>query len=75
MKLGFVRREAVEQRGEIVAGEAPVEGLRGLVPVVFEIVECARDVGEVLEVIGFEHLALDDREEDLELVEPAGVDG
>ena len=30
---------------------------------------------EIGEVVGLEHLALDDREVDLALVEPAGVDG
>ena len=72
--LGLVRRETVEQRGEVVAGEVPVEGFGDLVPVVLEVVQGAGEVGEAVEVVRLEDLALDDRVVDLELVEPAGVD-
>ena len=41
-------------------GEAPVEWLGDLVPVVFESVEGAREVGEVVEVVRLEQLALND---------------
>src|SRR5437773_5790062 len=67
--------EAVEWLGEVLAGEAPVERLRDLVVAVLELVECAGEGGGVVEVVGVEQLALDDRVVDLDLVEPAGVDG
>jgi hypothetical protein len=68
-----VRWEALDQRGEVVAGEVPVEGLGDLVPVVFKGVERASEVCEVLGVVGFEQLALDDREVDLDLDVPIDV--
>jgi hypothetical protein len=52
-----------------------MEGLRDLVPLAFEAVEGASNVCEIREVVGLEHLALDDREVDLHLVEPTGVHG
>jgi hypothetical protein len=57
-----------------LAGELPVERLGDLVPAVLELVECAGDLGEVVKVVGLEQLALDDREVDLDLIQPAGVD-
>jgi hypothetical protein len=65
LELWLVGSEAVDQRSEVVAGEAPVEGLGDLVPVAFEIVEGAGNVSEVVEVVGLEQFALDDREVDL----------
>jgi hypothetical protein len=72
LKLRLVRGEPGDEVGEVVAGEVPLEGLRRLVPVL-ELVERAGQHAEVLVVVGLEHLALDDREEDLRLIEPAGV--
>ena len=46
------------------------ERLGDLVVVAFELVERAGDLGGVVEVVGSEHLALDDRVVDLGLVEP-----
>jgi hypothetical protein len=66
--------EAGEQCGEFVSGEAPVERLGDLVPVVLEGVEGVGELAEVGEVVRLEQLALDDRVVDLDLVEPAGVD-
>jgi hypothetical protein len=43
--------------------------------VVLEVVERPGDGGGVVEVVGVEDLALDDRVVDLDLVEPAAVDG
>ena len=60
--------------GELGAGEVPCERLGDLVVVVLEVVEGAGDCGGVVEVVGVQELALDDREVDLDLVEPAGVD-
>ena len=67
--------ETLDQCGEVVAGEVPLEGFGDLVPVAFEGVQGARHVGEILEVVGFEQFALDDRVVDLDLVEPARVYG
>jgi hypothetical protein len=75
LELGPVCGEPLDQRGEVVAGEVPVEGLGDLVPVAFEVVEGPGNRCEVVEAVGLEHCALDDREVDLELVEPAGMDG
>src|SRR3990172_10554288 len=69
--MGFVRGETLHQLLEVIAGEAPVEGLGDAAPVALEGVEGARDLGEVLEVVGLEELALHDGEVDLDLVEPA----
>jgi hypothetical protein len=45
------------------------------VDVVLEGVEGERDLADRLEVVRFEHLSLHDREVDLDLVEPARVQG
>ena len=66
--------EAKQELVEVGAGEAPVEGSCDLVVVVFELVQGAGEDREVLEVVGREQLALDDREGDLDLVQPAGVE-
>ena len=67
--------QARDQRREVVAGEVPLEGLGDFVPVALEGVEGASEGGEVVEVVGLEQLALDDRVVDLDLVEPVGVYG
>src|SRR6266568_7175809 len=66
--------ESFEEAVEVVAGELPFEWLGDLLVVSSEAEEPLFDCGEVGEVVGLQHLALDDREVDLELVEPAGVD-
>jgi hypothetical protein len=50
------------------------ERLRDLLVVSSEVEEALFDGSEVGEVVGLQHLAVDDREVDLDLVEPAGVD-
>jgi hypothetical protein len=70
-----VHVEAVEECGEVGAGEAPVNRLGDLVVAVLEGVERAGDGGCVVEVVGVQELALDDRVVDLDLVELAAVDG
>ena len=72
MRFGLV--EPVEQIGEVLAGEVPLERLGDFVVAVLEGVERPCELGGVLEVVGVEQLALDDRVVDLDLVEPAGVD-
>jgi hypothetical protein len=67
--------EPVEQLGEVLAGEVPLERLGDFVVAVFEGVERPGELGGVLEVVGVEQLARDDRVVELDLVEPAGVEG
>src|SRR5712691_6348987 len=74
-RIVVVLVEAVEELGEVLAGEAPVERFRDLVVAALELVEGAGEGGGAVEVVGVEQLALDDRVVDLDLVEPAGVDG
>ncbi len=52
--------EAVEECGEVSAGEVPVKRLGDLVVAVLEGVERAGDGGGVVEVVGVQELALDD---------------
>jgi hypothetical protein len=66
--------EAVHEGGELGAGEVPGERLGDLVVALLEVVERASECGGVLEVVGIQQLALDDRVVDLDLVEPAAVD-
>ena len=64
-----------QQGREVATGEGPLEGLgRGDV-VVLEAKEALTDRVARRRVVRREHLALDDREVDLDLIEPAGVDG
>ena len=49
-----MRGESLHQRGEVVAGEVPLEGLGDLAPVALERVERACEGGEVGEVVGLE---------------------
>ena len=66
--------ELLEQDIEIGAREGPLEGLGGLLIALLEPQQLCSKCGEVGKVVGREHLALDDREVDLDLVEPTGVD-
>ena len=65
--------EPFEQAVEVVSGELPFERLRDLLVVASECEQPFFGGGEVAEVVGLEQLALDDREVDLDLVEPTGV--
>ena len=67
--------ESFEEAVEGLAAEVPVEGLGGRVVAVLEGEEPFGEGVEVGKVAGLDHLALDDGEEDLNLVQPAGVDG
>jgi hypothetical protein len=67
--------DAGEQVVEVGAGELPVERRAGGLPVVLEGDDAVGDGVEVVEVVGGQDLALDDREVDLDLVEPRCVDG
>ena len=63
-----------EQGGKFIACELPREGLRMLVAQV--LVKCQSHANgiQVWKVVRREHLALDDRKIDFDLVEPTGVD-
>jgi len=59
---------------EVGAGELPLQRRRDLLVAAAEREQLLFERVEVGEVVGGQHLALDDREVDLGLVEPAGVD-
>src|SRR5438552_3085665 len=67
--------ELGEQSGEIAAREGPLERLRRVDVVFLETKEPLADGAERGKVIRREDLALDDGEIDLDLIEPACVDG
>src|SRR5919109_2070538 len=67
--------ELGEQRDEIAAREGPLERLRRVDVVLLEAKEPLPNGPERGEVIRREDLALDDGEVDLDLIEPARVDG
>jgi hypothetical protein len=66
--------KTAEEPVEIGAGVAPVERDRGLLVAGLEGQQSALELGEVGEVVGGQHLALQDREGDLDLVQPGRVD-
>jgi hypothetical protein len=67
--------QAFHQESEVVAVELPLEGPGGFLVAMLEGEEAVFDLGQVGEVVGGEDFALDDGEVDLDLVEPAGMDG
>ena len=64
-----------QKRVEIAAGEGPLEGRCRPLIVDLEGEEALFEFGQRGEVVGREDLSLNDREIDLDLVEPTGVDG
>jgi hypothetical protein len=60
---------------EVVSGEGPLERLSDLPVVVAEAEQALGQRVERVEVVRGERFALDDREVELDLVEPGGVDG
>jgi hypothetical protein len=70
----FVSFDPGHQVLEVGRGELPSEGPGGLVVALFEGGESVFDLVKAGEVVGCEDFALDDREVDLDLVEPGGVD-
>ena len=54
--------------------EAPVERPRRSVVALFETLESVLEGGQIGEIARLDHLALDDREHVLDLVQPRGVD-
>lgn len=73
--VGGLGSNAVEELDQGLPGEVPLERLGDLVVVMLGLVEGLSDRCGVLEVVGGEDFALDDRVLDLDLGEPAGVNG
>jgi hypothetical protein len=69
------RSEPIEEGVEVLPGEAPLERLGGGLVVILEAEEAVLESGERVEVVWCEGLSLHDGEVNLDLVEPAGVDG
>ncbi len=65
--------ETVEELVEVMAGELPGERLGDSFVVFLKGHEAVGQNPEISKVIGVENLALDYREVDLDLIEPAGV--
>ena len=70
--IGFLL-ELGKQAVKIVAGEGPLEGPGGFLIALLEAHDLAFESGRRGEVVGIEDLALDNREIDLDLIEPAGM--
>jgi len=70
---GLCQIELREPTGQILAREPPGEGVRRVVVAVFVGQQPVLDRGQVGKVVGGQDLTLDDREIDLDLVEPGGV--
>src|SRR5713101_3353286 len=66
--------ELGQERSKILAGEGPLERGRRSFVVILEAEQAVLDLGQRGEVVRRQDLALDDREIDLDLVEPAGMD-
>ena len=65
----------LQEAGEVLAGEAPLEGCCDSLPVVLKVEKALGECVEGGEIIGGEDFSLDDREVDFDLVEPAGMNG
>lgn len=74
-RLGQRRRQASQDAMQIEPGEAPLEWRGDGAVVLPEGEEPGLELGERGEVVGVEHLALDDREVDLRLVQPTRMHG
>ena len=67
--------EPLKERGEVAASELPFEGMGSGLVVILEAEQRVVEFVERGEVARRKELALDDREVDLDLVEPTGMDG
>jgi hypothetical protein len=72
---GVVLGDALKELVEVVSGEGPVEGCGRVVVVVFEVGQASGDLVQIEKVVGVDDLALNEREDDLDLVEPGSVNG
>ena len=73
--VGWLNSELFHEQAEVGPGEFPFEGGGDGLIVALEAQESVFDSLERGEVIGDQDFTLDDRKIDLDLVEPAGVDG
>lgn len=67
--------DIVEESIEITTGELPVEGAGDCFVMILEAQKMTPEVSKTPKVVGCEGLSLDDREVDLDLVEPTGMLG
>src|SRR6266699_3392149 len=67
--------EPLDKFVQIVAGKLPFKGLGDDLVMALKMMEALGQDFQGVEVVWGEHLALNDREVDLDLVEPTGVDG
>jgi hypothetical protein len=74
LEVGLAAGDLGEDAVEVGAGEGPFEGARDLAVVLAEAQQPVSELVERAEVVGSQRLALDDREEQLGLVELGGVD-
>ena len=74
MPEGLLLGQSLHEVSEVLTRESPLEGPSRLLVVALEGQQSLLDLVEVCEVVGRQHLALDDGEENLDLVQPRGVD-
>lgn len=67
--------EFVEQLSKILTRELPLEGPSRSFPVVLKVEEALGEGVEISKIIGRQDFPLDNREIDLDLVEPTGMNG
>src|SRR5579859_6609355 len=66
--------DSLEEPARVVSGESPVERIGQVVVAVLEGGEPVGDLVEVEKVVGGDDFALDDEEDDLDLIQPRRVD-
>ena len=67
--------ESREESPKVLTRELPLEGTGSRLPVVLKIEEVLSQSVEIGKVIGRKHFALNNREVNLDLIEPTGVNG
>src|ERR1035437_2423527 len=73
--VGLVGVDAFDHVGQVVPAEPPVEWSRRAVVAVLETGQAVSEGIEVSEVGRFDHFALDDGEDDLDLIQPGRMHG
>ena len=64
----------MQQIGQVLSGEFPLEGLGDLFIVFLKTKNPFRQIGKGKEVVGREYFSLEDGEIDFDLVQPTGMD-
>src|ERR1035437_347520 len=67
--------KALDEFGQVTARELPFEGFGDSLVVTFKAFEAVGQHFQGAKVVWGQHFALDDREVNLDLVEPTGMDG